>query len=121
MISSVQYQILKNLQNGKRISDRENFNELLVLRHKGYVSLIVGQGYILQGDWLREIEEYESAQLSKKQESETLDIAKEANEISKTSNKKSRNANILSLIAIIVPSLISIGSLIVSIFAYLKN
>lgn len=121
MISSVQYQILKDLQNGKRISDRENWNELRILREKGYVILILGEGYELSGDWRREIEEYENAQKVEMRESESLKLSKEANSLSNIANKKSRNANILSLIAIIVPSLISVGALIVSILAYIRN
>lgn len=52
---------------------------------------------------------------------EANDIAKEANRISISANKKSHVANVLALIAIIVPSLISVGALVVSILAYFKN
>lgn len=59
-------------------------------------------------------ERYCASVKSEQREIATLETAKEA-------NKKSHNANVLSLIAIIVPSLISVGALIVSILAYLKN
>ena len=123
MISSVQYQILKDLQNGKPVSDGKHFNEILVLRQKGYLALIIGQGYVLQGDWLKEVEEYESAQASKALEAETLDIAKEANEIAKDANqisikanKKSKHANVISWIAIGVSVLSIVASVLCAIF-----
>ena len=125
MISSIQYQLLKDIKNGKRIDDQKYFDEVLALRKKGYVTLIFGKGYVLQGDWLSAIEEYENAQKSEKRESETLSLAKEANSIAKESNDISREANkksdksnriaLGSLIAAIVSIVVAVVAIIVSV------
>lgn len=108
MISKIEYEILQKLKNNEPIDDCNFFEEIYSLRQDGLITLDLAiKKYRLTGHWQRAIEEYESFIVNENRENETL--------------KKSRNSNILSLIAIIVPSLISVGALIVSILAYLKN
>lgn len=106
MISQKEYEILKNLDNNISVTSANCFNEIYSLQKDGYIYL-EDNNYHLQGDWRKAVEEYEAFRKNEMRENETL--------------KKSHNANILSIIAIIVPALISIGALVVSILAYLKN
>ncbi len=106
MISRKEYEILKKLENNIPVHSKDNFDEIYSLQRDGYVYLQDNK-YHLNGEWRRVIEEYEVFLTNEIRKDETL--------------KKSRNANILSVIAIIVPSLISVGALIVSILAYFKN
>ena len=107
MISSIQYRILKALQNGERINDQEDFEELLSLRKRGFVTYRDNEGYCLCGDWLIEVEEYENFLLSQQRQEETIKIAKDA-------NRKANIANIISVAAIILSTLLSVLSLIFS-------
>lgn len=91
---------------GKRIDNDKYFNEMLSLRQSGYITL-ENNHYILRGDWLRVVEEYEAAQISEQRENEAI-------KISKSANKKSTVANIISIVGVAVSSILSIVAIILS-------
>ena len=141
MISKSEYDVLCALLKSRKIDLEKNVTELDALKRDKLIRLhnvmfkninnvldFGYDGFEVTQNGKRAVEEYETFIKTEERDKATLSVAKKANELSaesnniaKSANQKSRNANILSLFAIIIPSLISIGALIVSIFAYLKN
>lgn len=64
-------------------------------------------------------EQFRAASITKQNEANK--IAEEANKISKEANKRSKCANKISISAIIFSSVISLGSLVISLIALLKG
>lgn len=137
MISKSEYEVLTILSQGPEIDEEKYFDELQTLLSEKLIRHnVTGQtfnaikyhGFLITPKGQRAFEEYKNFLENQILESEAIKLAEESNKIAKESNniancanKKSHNANVLSLIAIVIPSFLSIGALIVSILAYFKN
>ena len=81
MINSVQYKMLKSLENGEPIDYVNYKNDYLSLRRRGYITIIDNEN-ALGGEWRTVMEEYEQSLQRDAREQETLKTAKRANAIS---------------------------------------
>lgn len=125
MISKSEFDVLTMLKQNPQIDEIKYHNQLKTLFNDKLIEYnITGEnqktifyhGFNVTSKGNRAYEEYLIFLKSEDRETETLNLAKEANEISKTASKRAHNANVVSIIALIVSSIISITALLLSVF-----
>lgn len=123
MISKSEFDVLTMLKQNPQIDEITYHNQLRTLFNDKLIEYnITGEnqktifyhGFNVTPKGNRAYEEYLNFLKAEDRETETLNLAKEANEISKIANKRAHNANVVSIIALIGSLLISIIGIIAS-------
>ena len=102
MINKTEFEIIKSLLTDPFIDENKFFDEIISLRKDKFIqynvigentSAILYNGYKVTPQGIRAYEEYIAFKEAQNRETETLKIAREANDISKQANSLSENAN----------------------------
>lgn len=113
MISANEYEIFQIIK-AERYDDLHDDYTVSKMIEEGLLEYTGAKIISISKDGERAFEEYQNFLEQEQREKYNLQLSEEA-------NTKASRANILSIIAIVVPSVFSIASLVLSILSYLNN